>query len=243
MSWMLWLPFWIGIAMLLVAVPLILSIQLRNETQAISGGEGPEMESLLRRSSLDIKRERQSGRTVLGGITDTFKAVVDVLKKPNFRLLLAVFSLASLASSNTPLLSQYISKRYGWTFAQAGYLLSIKAAVNIILLTVLVPFGIRYLTKNTAMSGTDVNITAANISLMLSVLGALMVAISFEIWQLIPCKPLQSATPLTLLIGHSILHLRRWFCLARLHHVTSEVPCHCRWRQRERTRLQYRHAG
>jgi hypothetical protein len=38
----------------------------------------------------------------------------------NFQILLCSFFLTALASSDTKLLVQYISKRYEWTFAQVG---------------------------------------------------------------------------------------------------------------------------
>ncbi|KXJ89329.1 hypothetical protein Micbo1qcDRAFT_235174 [Microdochium bolleyi] len=57
----------------------------------------------------------------------------------NLPLLLASFLLTALASSDTKLLPQYISKRHGWRFASVGYLLSCKAVVNFILLVFIVP--------------------------------------------------------------------------------------------------------
>ena len=43
-----------------------------------------------------------------------------VIGRRNFQVLLISFFLTALASSDTKLLVQYISKRYGWSFAQVS---------------------------------------------------------------------------------------------------------------------------
>lgn len=48
------------------------------------------------------------------------KLVRSVTGRRNFQILLCSFFLTTLASSDTRLLVQYISKRYEWTFAQAS---------------------------------------------------------------------------------------------------------------------------
>jgi hypothetical protein len=186
----LWLPFWIGIVMLLVAMPVILSLRSRPSGLS-SPGDLVESESLLRRASVDVKRSRleDSQHGVIRASIETFSRLWgQVSERKNFRYLLAVFLLASLASSNTPILPQYISKRYGWTFAEAGYLLSVKAAVNIILLTLIVPNAIRALLWYSRLSGVAINISSAKASLFVSVLGAILVATSTSMAFLIFCK-------------------------------------------------------
>lgn len=187
----LWFPFWIGIIMLLLAIPVIISLKtpspdLNNIDDAL------ESESLLRTASVDIKRrdlEYSQQGILRTSIATLSRLRAQVSERKNFRYLLTVFLLASLASSNTPILPQYISKRYGWTFAEAGYLLSIKAAVNMILLTLIVPHTIKALLKYSHMSGITINTCSAKASLLVSVIGAILVATSTSIGLLVFCNP------------------------------------------------------
>lgn len=186
MTWNLWLPFWIGISMLVAAIPLIFILPpsksvIRNRL---------ESEPLLRRASDRTKPPSESSgeRHTNWAIGIRSKIWYQAVGRPNFKLLVAVFLAASLASCNTPILPQYISKRYGWTFAEAGYLLTVKAAVNIVLLTSVVPTTINALLKRQGLDGVTVNLHGAKACLAVSVLGAILVATSFKIWMLISCK-------------------------------------------------------
>jgi hypothetical protein len=186
----LWLPFWIGIVMLLVAMLVILCLE-SNAPQSHSTDDLVETESLLRPASVDFKRRQleQSQQGILSTSREILlKLWAQVAERTNFRYLLTVFLLASLASSNTPILPQYISKRYGWTFAEAGYLLSVKAAVNIVLLTLIVPNSIKAFLKYTNLNGVVINIYSAKASLVVSVLGAVLIAMSKSMPVLIFCK-------------------------------------------------------
>ena len=191
MSLNLWLPFCIGLAMLLLALLVISLLPLRERKALPSSEAHSESDSLLRRNSLDLKRSQQQQFQV-----DLFSRSRHlcvqlwhhIAGRSNFRILLLVFLIASLASSNTPILPQYISKRYGWTFAEAGYLLSVKAAVNIVLLTIIVPNLIKSLLRRSDLSGVAINLYGAKISLLVSVFGAILVATSMNIWMLVLCK-------------------------------------------------------
>jgi hypothetical protein len=193
MNWNLWLPFWIGLVMLLLALPTIALLPIRRKRLDLANEPAAEAESLLHRSrnSLDIKRDQQR-ELRLDLLTQSQEVCVQlwhqITDRPNFRTLLGVFLIASLASSNTPILPQYISKRYSWTFADAGYLLSVKATVNILLLTIVVPKLISRLLRKSQRSGVGINLYGARMSLIVSVLGAVLVATSMNIWMLIACE-------------------------------------------------------
>ncbi|GKT47568.1 MFS efflux pump atnC [Colletotrichum spaethianum] len=106
-------------------------------------------------------------------------------------LLLISFVLTSLASSDTKLLVQYISKRYGWTFASTGYLLSAKAVVNFTLLTVIIPAILRSSQRKSRhippeLASHRMNMYYAKICLVVSIFGALAIALATQIWVLVP---------------------------------------------------------
>jgi hypothetical protein len=199
MTWIIWLPFCIGIGCLLIAMATAMSLpkqQVYQEPEPARSEDdiaetGVDVEPLLRQNSLELDHSRPlKSNSLRSKITSDFQSVYEALSKPNFRMLLLVFFLASMASSNTPLFPQYISKRFGWTFAQAGYLLSVKALVNIFLLAIAVPGTIRILAR-TGMDGTSVSLFGASKSFMFSIFGALIVALSFETWQLFICESCQ----------------------------------------------------
>ncbi|RYP35968.1 hypothetical protein DL766_002238 [Monosporascus sp. MC13-8B] len=101
------------------------------------------------------------------------------------------FLLTALASSDTKLLAQYISKRYHWTFASAGYLLSAKAVINFLLLTLAIPKILQSTQTTGALRSQPevsdkVNVRYARICLAVSVFGALAIALAGTIWLLFP---------------------------------------------------------
>lgn len=187
MTVLLWLPFYIGIALLAIAIPVI---SMLPDHGASSNHRDEQAEPLL---SSPLLKAQDSDQSALQSVAKRFRTLRTVLASHtrNFSLLLICFLLASLASSDTKLLVQYISKRYHWTFASAGYLLSGKAIVNFTLLTVVIP---RVLASAAHGSASDdlpglsdrINMRFANLCFAVSVVGALAIAFSAAIWLLVP---------------------------------------------------------
>lgn len=188
MTLLLWLPFWIGITLLGVAIP---TISMLPDHSTAKEQQDEQSQPLL---SSPLLKAQDSRPTILHSVVNRFQSLrVALASHPwNFSLLLACFLLASLASSDTKLLVQYISKRYQWTFASAGYLLSGKAVVNFVLLTVVVP---RVLRSEMVASGGDgasgvssdrINVRFAKLCFGVSVLGAAAIAVSTTILLLVP---------------------------------------------------------
>lgn len=188
MTLLLWLPFWIGITLLVIAVPIISMLPDHNTTK---DQRDEQSQPLL---SSPLLKAQDSHPTILQSVIRRFQALrLALASHPrNFSLLLACFLLASLASSDTKLLVQYISKRYRWTFASAGYLLSGKAVVNFVLLTVVVPRVLRSVvvaggSNGAAGASSDhINFRFAKLCFGVSILGAAAIAVSTTIWLLVP---------------------------------------------------------
>jgi MFS family permease len=193
MSLSLWLPFIIGISLLIMALPLIMVLASQGHPMKSHIESRPDEHSPLL-SQTDRPRDLSTGENsskslVKRAYNHVSELVNSILNRPKFELLIGIFFLASFGSSNSPLLVQYISKRYGWTFSKAGYLLSAKACVNVLLLTVLIPTFVQIATQKFGLSPRIVNIGAAEISLVISVIGVLTVAASQSIKILIPGNP------------------------------------------------------
>lgn len=185
MTALLWLPFWIGIALLAAAAPVI---RLLPDHAPPSRTQGHEQTQPLLSSPL-LKAQDHRDAPLWDAVMQRFRTLRAVLARHprNFSLLLVCFLLASLASSDTKLLVQYLSKRYSWTFASAGYLLSGKAVVNFLLLTVVIPRALNKASSSRAALSSDrINIRFANACFSVSVLGALAIALAATIWLVVP---------------------------------------------------------
>ncbi|KIW05834.1 hypothetical protein, variant [Verruconis gallopava] len=180
MSRSLRLPFVLGLVLLIVAIPLI--TLLPKDSNNVGDDVDSEIEPLLDNGGNEEELPKGNQRSHTRAIHDIRSKVETVWKqvsgRKNFQLLLGVFFVAALASSNSPLFPQYISKRYDWTFASAGYLLSIKAAVNVTLLALIVPTVVQILSKRLEFTSGRINRLGAEIMLAISIAGAVFIALS-----------------------------------------------------------------
>ncbi|CAG7559815.1 unnamed protein product [Fusarium equiseti] len=203
MSLSLSLPFWLGISLLLLAVPTIQRLPSPTDTSQNAGDLDEEQQAPLLSSPL--LKAQEDEQSILHSVVERIRTIKNIVTShpKNFTLLLFSFVLTSLASSDTKLLVQYISARYKWTFVSAGYLISGKAVVNFTLLTFVIPRLLRpasSVPNETYPEAADKsNIRHAMYCLSVSVFGALGIAIAGEIWILIPAMfiyALGSALPI-----------------------------------------------
>jgi hypothetical protein len=190
MSKNLWLPFWLNIALLSCAIPVI-SLLPRLAVRTIATVE-EEAGPLLESRNASPNRYANAFDTPSSIFQSILRAVQKmrllVTSRTNFQILLFSMFLTSLASSDTKLLVQYISKRYEWTFAQAGYMLSAKAIVNFTLLVLIVPRLSSWHRPNlNRVHGAGVwnSFVLARGSILVSVLGVLCVALAARFWMLL----------------------------------------------------------
>lgn len=201
----LWVPFFIGLALLLFALPATLVLPGRRSSQEArkkhverSTQDVSETSRLLDDPSsmnephLGVCEDPDEDPSWPGLFNAIFAHVLglcaSVLQRPKFQILLEIFFLASLASSNSPILVLYVSKRYGWTFARAGYLLSAKAAVNVVVLTFIGPFLVYLASARFGLSPRTINIGAAEVCMIISIVGVLCVGAAVSIAALIAGK-------------------------------------------------------
>ncbi|KAI1305051.1 major facilitator superfamily domain-containing protein [Xylaria venustula] len=174
------LPFWLGTIFLLLAVPTVLLLPVEGESQ------GETIEARRPLISSPTLKARASRKPLMSSIVDRVCSLVFAVGNFQLALLLLSMFLSSLASADTKLLAQYISKRYHWTFASAGYLLSGKAVINFFLLTFVVPFFLATRGSTSQSLSDSANVRYARFCLVSSVLGALAIGFSSVIWELVP---------------------------------------------------------
>lgn len=124
MSRSVWLPIWLGIVLLLLAVPTIgmLPEVRKSGLQPATETENEEVGPLLADQSSSPSRYAsafQSPTTPYHTMLQAIRKLLHLITgRRNFQILLTSFFLTALASSDTRLLVQYISKRYKWTFSE-----------------------------------------------------------------------------------------------------------------------------
>ncbi|KAI5793710.1 major facilitator superfamily domain-containing protein [Peziza echinospora] len=101
-------------------------------------------------------------------------------------LAMVAFFVTSLGRQFLGILLQYVSVRYHWTIAQAGYLFSLKSITTILLFMAILPFITKYLTTIRSIHPTIVNLYVAKTSIVLLCTGALLIALSPTIGFFIP---------------------------------------------------------
>ncbi|KAI1817016.1 hypothetical protein GGS20DRAFT_120423 [Poronia punctata] len=174
------LPFWLGVVFLLLAVPTIWLLPADADSR---------METIEARRPLissPTLKAQASRRSLVASVTARVHLLISSVTNRQLALLLLSMLLTSLASADTKLLPQYISKRYHWTFASAGYLLSGKALLNFFLLTFVVPTFLARRAHTSQSLSDKANVRYARFCLVASVVGALAIALSSFIWELVP---------------------------------------------------------
>ncbi|KAF2965736.1 hypothetical protein GQX73_g7836 [Xylaria multiplex] len=174
------LPFWLGTIFLVLALPTVLLLPIDDH---VSDDTTEAQRPLISSPTLKAQGSRTS---LVGSVVSRIHSLVSAVGTLQLALLLLSMFLTSLASADTKLLAQYISKRYHWTFASAGYLLSAKAVVNFFLLTFVVPFFLTTQGSASQSLSDRANVRYARFCLVSSVLGALAIGFSAVIWELVP---------------------------------------------------------
>ncbi|EXL98561.1 major facilitator superfamily domain-containing protein [Fusarium oxysporum II5] len=90
-----------------------------------------------------------------------------VIKDRALSALVFTFLISKVGRQAANMLFQYVSKRYGWTLAQAGFLISLRAGVNIALFTVILPFIATYALVSWSAKSRDLSIGKASIILLI----------------------------------------------------------------------------
>ncbi|KAI1813575.1 major facilitator superfamily domain-containing protein [Poronia punctata] len=122
-----------------------------------------EIDSSDRTSTLSVPSSADGKKTRLQQIKESF---VFVTRDKAVGALVFTFLVSKVGRQSSNVLFQYVSKRYGWDIAQAGLLLSLRAGVNIILFTVILPLIINYALAKTHIAIRDLWIGKASIVLM-----------------------------------------------------------------------------
>ncbi|KAJ8130307.1 hypothetical protein O1611_g3323 [Lasiodiplodia mahajangana] len=103
---------------------------------------------------------------------------------PSFSLCLLIFLVTTLSKQSINVLLQYTSKKFNVSFAEAGYLFSIKAAVSLALYTIFIPGLLHLMTKKLGCSSSYANLFGLRLSIAMLLGGAILIGLSMKLWML-----------------------------------------------------------
>ncbi|KAI0150614.1 hypothetical protein GGR57DRAFT_472094 [Xylariaceae sp. FL1272] len=174
------LPLWLGLLFLILAIATI-SFLPATDTKVDDLNDAGR--PLISSPTLKARMARES---LINSISNRLRELISCVGTVQLALLLLSMFLTSLASSDTKLLAQYISKRYHWTFAAAGFLLSAKAGVNLTVLSIIVPFLLSKRGRTSQNMSDKAHLRYAKLCVIASVFGAFAIGVAASVWALFP---------------------------------------------------------
>ncbi|KAF4343720.1 major facilitator superfamily transporter [Fusarium beomiforme] len=172
-----WIPLLLAVAFQALSVILALGLP---ETLPVAdpkrAGEDVDDISSAATSSDQAEASSKRGGKWRSWFTRTKVSFDFVIKDRVLSAFLFTFLISKVGRQAANMLFQYVSKRYGWTLAQAGFLISLRAGVNIALFTVILPFIATYMLVSWSPTSRDLWIGRASIILL--VLGSFILFLS-----------------------------------------------------------------
>jgi hypothetical protein len=172
-----WIPILLGAAVLVFGTILINFIPETLNLRANS--EAPTPES---RSEISIKLgDSILTPSIKSQLHDSWKSLaesVTILNSIPVILLLATFVVAPFSGISSDLSVRFVSNRFAWSLSHAGYLLALRALMNIIVMLGLIPGLSSYFMKRLRLSSKDKDLLLAKISIVVLAMGAFIIAAS-----------------------------------------------------------------
>ncbi|KAF9771958.1 hypothetical protein IL306_010370 [Fusarium sp. DS 682] len=172
-----WIPLLLAVAFQGLSVILALGLP---ETLPIAdpkraGEDADDISSVATSSEQAEASSKSEGkwRSWFARSKDSFDFVI---KDRTLSAFVFTFLISKVGRQAANMLFQYVSKRYGWTLAQAGFLISLRAGVNIALFTVILPFIATYVLVSWSPTSRDLWIGKASIILL--ILGSFILFLS-----------------------------------------------------------------
>ncbi|MCJ1435788.1 hypothetical protein MMC27_005163 [Xylographa pallens] len=184
MGYNVWLPWVLGVVLIFIAVPLTLLLPNRKDEPDLQDNLNDDREIMIREDSntaavhkgIAMKERVFAALQNLKITRSLLAANVQVL------LLLIMAGLSNLGNESFALLLLiYVPERYHWTFAKAGYLWSLSAGVQLVLLSILLPFLSHLLLKHLHISSHDKDRALMLFSCAVMTTGALCLGLAPEI--------------------------------------------------------------
>ncbi|MCJ1351939.1 MAG: hypothetical protein MMC33_001923 [Icmadophila ericetorum] len=178
----IWMPSCIAIGIELFGVLLMIFTLPETLHSNEQGQEDPDLSTNGRAG--DILKAKHGHRLhdnwkkVKVAVDNVLRDSAFIFRSPELLLLLSTFFVHILGRVSLGLILQYTSKKFGWTIAQASFLLSLRAAVNLILLLLILPAISHLLTSKLHMQAKTKDLHVARWSALLLATGDFTIAFS-----------------------------------------------------------------
>ncbi|PHH84177.1 hypothetical protein CDD83_2362 [Cordyceps sp. RAO-2017] len=165
-----WLPYLLSFVFLFLAVGMLICLP---ETLPPTRKEVEEVEPAEDKASHAVKWQLREYASQL-------KESLEMLKQPGLAKVLVTFlAPVPVLIAMSQVLVQYVSKRFGWSLASAGFLLSVRGTINMLLLLLILPGLSRALLSRAAAKGQHAaakDRALAQLSAVVLTLGCLVIA-------------------------------------------------------------------
>jgi MFS family permease len=175
-----WIPILIGAGILVCGTFLITLIPETTHLRAHgTESEAVTPDSVSERSiKLDDSTFLAAAMSHLQDIWRRLVGSLFVLRSFPVIILLMTFVVNPFGAQSVSLCIRYVSVRFLWSLSQAGYLLSIRALINIFVMLGLIPGLSHYLTRKLGLSSKDKDLLLSKFSVIFLVFGAFLIAAS-----------------------------------------------------------------
>ncbi|KAH7356776.1 major facilitator superfamily domain-containing protein [Rhexocercosporidium sp. MPI-PUGE-AT-0058] len=178
-----WLPFLMGPFIILFGTAMILFVPetLHLRPKAVISAEltsDSSSEQIASHGKFDDSTFFTSVKSQVVNTLQELWGSMAVLHSLPILLLLLAFISPAFGILSINLLLRYISRRFNWKLSQAGFLLSLRAFVNIILLLIIIPIFSHILVRYFNFSSRAKDLLLARASVIILVAGALFIAAS-----------------------------------------------------------------
>ncbi|KAL3428495.1 MFS multidrug transporter [Phlyctema vagabunda] len=163
----------IGVAACCIAFFIPETLKYKNQTED-GPIDGMEIRDCLDRSDSDV---------VWKGALQKFHVVVQetwaiVIQDWRLFALLITFFINSISTALSSIILQYISARYDWTVAQAGFLLSLRSGANVVLFVLILPFFTWMLSTKFELGSQRKDLWLARVSILFLPTGFIMIGLA-----------------------------------------------------------------
>ncbi|KAE8552481.1 hypothetical protein EYB25_003859 [Talaromyces marneffei] len=93
-------------------------------------------------------------------------------------LIISSFFIANIGKQTSAILIQYITQKFHWTFAQAAFVISLRAGGNLRVLTILLPALSEFLARRAQLDRAARDKRASQISVITVILGHLLIFVA-----------------------------------------------------------------
>ncbi|KAL9010852.1 MAG: hypothetical protein Q9173_004252 [Seirophora scorigena] len=185
-----WLAFAVSIPVILLSYPVIAAIPETLAPTAQPIDARPSRASIesdcerraltkVGRFTLYISRANDPNPKVVhrfsGHLSELSYKTLELVKIPSVALSLAIYLLDAWAVQSSSLLLQFASERLHWSLGRSAYLLSIRAAVALLLTLVILPVLNQYLFRSLQLQPFKIDAMILRISFLASCFGYLLI--------------------------------------------------------------------